>query len=115
MPDENGGTFDGGGSVQWEVNTREDDATKAETLPYGEDKKGRKNKGADKTHGNYFQIDLLVPAIGREQFLAQFTGRPIKTKHGDAIRLYLAVEKRTGQIDIDWGESVKFPGTAGSV
>jgi hypothetical protein len=115
MPDENGGTFDGGGSVQWEVNTFDDDATKAETLPYGEEKKGRKNKGADKHHGNYFQIDLLVPEAESEKFLAQFTGRPVQTKYGQAIRLYLRVEKRTGQIDIDWGKSVKLPGSAGSL
>jgi hypothetical protein len=115
MPDDSGGLFDGTGSVQWEVNTSEDDGTKAETLPVGDEKKGRKNKGADKVHGQYFKIDLLVPEIDREKFLAQFTAQPIKTKYGDAIRLYLAVERRTGQIDIDWGKSVVLPGTAGSV
>jgi hypothetical protein len=117
MPDDSGGMFDGSGSVQWEVNTSDDDNTKAETLPVGEERKGRKNKGADKVHGKYFQIDMLVPQEPgeKEKFLALFTGRPIKTKYGDAIRVYLPVEKRTGQIDIDWGRSVKYPGTAGSV
>lgn len=117
MPEGSGGSFDGDGSVQWEVNTSDDDATKAETLPFGEGKKGRKNKGADKTHGKYFQIDMLVPAEPGEaqKFLAQFTGKPIKTKNGDAIRVYVPVEKRPEQIDIDWGASVKYPGSAGSL
>jgi hypothetical protein len=117
MPDEGGGMFDGGGSVQWEVNTSDDDGTKAETLPHGEGRKGRKNKGADKVHGKYFQVDLLVPedAGEKQKFLALFTGRPIKTKYGDAIRVYLPVERRKGQIDIDWGASVQYPGSTGSL
>jgi hypothetical protein len=115
MPDESIGSFDGGGSVRWEVVTGEDDATKAETLPSGNTKIGRKNVGADKRHGEFFQVDILVPQRDPEKFLAQFTGKPIDTQYGRAIRLYLPIEKVKNQIIVDWGESVKLPGTVGSL
>jgi hypothetical protein len=115
MPDESIGTFSGDGSVRWEVVTTDDDSTQAETLPVGTGRIGRKNVGADKKHGEYFQIDILVPQKDPEKFLAQFTGRPVKTPYGDAIRLYLPVEKVPNQIIVDWGDSVKLPGSVGSL
>jgi hypothetical protein len=113
MANGEGMSIDGNGSVQWEVVTKEDDPRKAETLPFGSDRLGRKNRGADRTHGQYFKIELLLPAdpAEKERFLGQFTGSPVKTPRGDVIVLYMPVEKFDHQIDVHWNDSIAPPVT----
>ena len=58
MPDDVGGAFDGGGSVRWQVITREDDGSIVDVRgnkfkvveEYHNGGKGRKNRGIDKQH-----------------------------------------------------------------
>jgi hypothetical protein len=109
MANGSGAGFDGDGSVRWEVVTVDDDPRKAETLPYGEMKVGRKNTGADKVHGQYFKIDLLVPQTWRNEFLAQFTGTPVKKGGGEVIELYLPIEKTRNQIEVHWSQGIAPP------
>lgn len=104
MPNGSGGSFDGDGSVRWEVATADDMSKKSESLPYGDT--GRKAKGADKQHGEYFKIALKVPNDGsRAAFLAQFNVAP----EGDVITVYLKILKQPGQIGIDWVPGITPP------
>jgi hypothetical protein len=109
MANGSGAMIDGDGSVRWEVVTVDDDPRKAETLPYGDDKVGRKNTGADKVHGEYFKIDLIVPKAWRNEFLAQFTSSPITKNGAEVIELYLPIAKVRNQIEVHWSKGIAPP------
>jgi len=107
MANGSGGTFDGDGSVQWEVVTVDDEVRKSEALPYGDD--GRRTKGADKRHGEFFRIDLIVPKVWSDQFAEQFTDGKGK-KPGETITIYLPIEKVPRQIEVHWSQGIIPPG-----
>jgi hypothetical protein len=101
MANGSGIEIDGNGSVRWQAVTVEDDIRKSEALPYGKD--GRRSKGADKVHGDYFKVELRVPDDEtREPFLAQFNAKPTRSQYGDVIVVYLRIKQADGQIVVHW-------------
>jgi hypothetical protein len=103
MANGSGAAFDGDGSVQWEVVTVDDETRKSEALPYGDD--GRRTKGADKRHGEYFRIDFIVPKFWSGPFAEQFTDGRGK-KPGDTITIYLPIEQVPRQIEVHWSQGI---------
>ena len=71
MPDDVEGSFDGGGSVRWQVVVEEDDGGQSESVPVGA---GRKSKGVEKKAKKYFRVLMKAPTSQpeRQQFLDQF-------------------------------------------
>lgn len=106
MANGSGGSFDGDGSVQWEVVNLEDEITKSEALPYGD--LGRRTKGADKVHGDFFQVDFIVPNQWTDQFTAQFTGAS-GLKPGQVVSVYLPIEQVPKQLGIHWSLGIVPP------
>jgi len=103
MANGSGGTFDGDGSVQWEVVTVDDEIRKSEAVPYGDD--GRRTKGADKRHGDYFRIDFVVPKTWTDPFTAQFADARGK-KPGEVVTIYLPIERVPRQIEVHWSQGI---------
>ena len=107
MPDDVGGTFDGGGSVRWEVVTVDDDGevmdVKGRKLKVVEETyrdRGRRNGGVDKRHHRDFRVILRVPEDRKERevFLAQFR---VPEKDG-YVELRLPIAKVPRQVQVKW-------------
>ena len=98
MPDDVEGSFDGGGSVRWQVVVEEDDGAQSESVPEGA---GRKSKGADKKAKKYFRVLMKAPKSEpeRQQFLDQFA-EWVKNDTVD-VRLPLSDEVEK-QIRVRW-------------
>ena len=103
MANGSGAAFDGDGSVQWEVVTVVDETRKSECVPY--DDHGRRTRGADHQHGEYFRIDFIVPDFWTEQFTAQFADARGK-KPGEVVSIYLPIEKVPRQIELHWSQGI---------
>jgi hypothetical protein len=105
MPDDVEGSFDGGGSVRWEVVVAEDDDRRGSSVPVEET--GRKSKGVDKRAGTYFRVLLKAPEEepARQQFLDQFA----PWVQGDTVEVRLPLSKtQAKQIRVKWdGDSAK--------
>jgi hypothetical protein len=116
MANGEGLTIDGNGSVRWSAVTVDDDTRKSEAIPHG--KVGRRSKGADKLHGEYFKVEIQVPADAtREAFLSQFRAKPTRAEYGEAIVLYLRILPVDGQIVVHWTPGIappQGPGQTGS-
>jgi hypothetical protein len=107
MPDDVGGTFDGGGSVRWEVVTVDDDGEvmdvrgrKFKVVEETYHDKGRRNSGVDKHHDRDFRIIMKVPEDRkeREAFLAQFK----VLEQSGFVEVRLPIAKATKQVQIKW-------------
>jgi len=112
MANGSGIEIDGNGSVRWQAVTVDDDIRKSEALPHGKD--GRRSKGADKVHGDYFKVELRVPDDDtRAAFLAQFNGKPTRSQYGEVIVVYLRIKRVDGQIVVHWTPGIApGPGAA---
>ena len=106
MANGSGGSFDGDGSIRWEVTTVEDEISKIEEKGHGQ--KGRKCKGADIIHGEFFKLDFIVPEVWTDKFLEQFAGAPGR-KAGDVVTIYLPVLKVPKQIELHWSKGIVPP------
>jgi hypothetical protein len=116
MPEDIGGTFDGGGSVHWEVITEEDDDSQAASDPHG--KAGRKSRGVDRRNKTHFRVIMRVPSnpAQREAFLRQFNIAP---SPGGTVEVTLPIEQRPPnheapkQVTVTWnGNGPQPPATS---
>jgi len=100
-------TIDGNGSVRWQAINVQDDVSKGEMAPHGQT--GRRTKGVDKLHGDYFRVEIKVPDVWTAQFVAQFAGAAGK-QAGDTIVIYLPIREIDKQIDVHWTPGLQPPG-----
>jgi len=111
MANGSGGTFDGDGSVRWEVHTSEDaehdhrgNKWKCVDAAREDRPRGRRNAGVDKFGRGDFTITLKVPEANpqRAEFLRQFSRRAVR---GDEVVITLPVAKVRNQVGIQWDGS----------
>jgi hypothetical protein len=107
MPEDVEGSFDGGGSVRWEVIVEEDDDRQGHSVPHGAT--GRKSNGVDKRpgHGKYFRVVMKVPTAAgpRAAFLRQFNVPEVN----GTIEVRLPLERIEKQIRVKWDADGPLP------
>jgi len=111
MANGSGGTFDGDGSVRWEVHTSSDSETdhqgrrcKVIDAAREDRPQGRRNAGVDRYGRGEFTITLKLPEAERERavFLRQFTKRAVR---GDVVVVTVPIAKVRNQVEIQWDGS----------
>ena len=112
MPDDNGGTFSGDGSVTWTVRTGRDAVRdkngavrKQVEMPIGNADQGRHNSGIDQDRGQLFLLSLKPPDGMTAAAYAAIVAKAVAAR-GNRVEILVRIRDTEEQCKILWGPRI---------